>query len=109
MKASAQSYSRWFGLDKDIESLGRSYETCQAIKSKQAAAPLHPWVWPDAPWSCNHVDYPGPFVGKMLFGVVNAPSKWTEVIIMNPYIPEHDGSTLDSVWLIWLARAIGFQ
>ena len=65
MKALARSYFWWIGLDKDIESLGRSCESCQAIKSNPAVAPLHPWVWPDAPWSRIHVDYAGPFLGKM--------------------------------------------
>ena len=83
MKALTRSYFWWFGLHKDIESLGRSCETCQAIKSNPAAVPLHPWVWPDASWTCIHVDYARPFVGKMFFVVVDAHSKWPEVIIMN--------------------------
>ena len=32
MKALARSYLWWIGLDKDIESLGKSCESCQAIK-----------------------------------------------------------------------------
>ena len=68
-------------MDKDIESLGRSCESCQAIKSNPAAAPLHPWVWPDAPWSRIHVNYAGPFLGKMFLVVVDAHSKWPEVLI----------------------------
>ena len=70
-------------LDKDIKSLGRSCETCQTVKSNLAAAPLHPWVWPDTPWTRIHVDYTVPFLRKMLFVVVDAHSKWPKVIIMN--------------------------
>ena len=65
MKASARSYFWWIGLDKDITNLGKSCESCQADKSNPTAAPLHPWVWPDAPWTRIHADYAGPFLGKM--------------------------------------------
>ena len=65
MKALAKSYVWWIGLDKYIESMGRSCETCQAIKSNPAAAPLHPWVWPDTPRSCIHVYYARHLIGKM--------------------------------------------
>ena len=82
MKALARSYFWWSGLDKDIEDLGKSCTACQAIKSNPTAAPLHPWVWPDTPWTRIHVDYAGPFRGKMFLVVVDAHSKWPEVIMM---------------------------
>ena len=41
MKALAHSYFWWIGLDKDIESMGKSCEKCQAAKSNPTAAPLH--------------------------------------------------------------------
>ena len=40
MKAVARSYFWWIGLDEDIETLGKSYEEYQAVKSNPAAAPL---------------------------------------------------------------------
>ena len=83
MKAVARSYFWWIGLDKDIESLGRSCDSCQAVKSNPATAPLHPWVWPDSPWARIHVDFAGPFLGKMFLVVIDAHSKWPEVIMMN--------------------------
>ena len=55
MKAIAHSYFWWNGLDKDIENLGKSCQTCQAVQSHPAAAPLHPWVWPDTPWKQGYV------------------------------------------------------
>ena len=42
---------------------------------------LHPWSWPTAPWKRIHVDYAGPFLGNMYLVVVDAHSKWAEVII----------------------------
>ena len=48
-----------------------------------AKAPLHPWEWPERPWSRLHVDYAGPFLGKMFLVIVDAYSKWLEVVITN--------------------------
>ena len=41
---------------------------------------LHPWLWPAKPWQSIHVDFAGPFMGKMFLIVVDAHSKWPEVI-----------------------------
>ena len=45
-------------------------------------APLHPWEWPERPWSRIHVDYAGPFLGKWFLIVIDAHSKWIEVAIV---------------------------
>ena len=50
MKAIACSYFWWTGLDQDIGRLANSCESCQAVKSSPAVAPLHTWAWPDAAW-----------------------------------------------------------
>ena len=42
-------------------------------------APLHPWARPLKPWSRVHIDYAGPFEGKMFLLIVDAYSKWLEV------------------------------
>ena len=82
MKAIARSYFWWSGLDKAIEDLAKSCSVCQSLQATPAAAPLHPWVWPDSPWKRIHVDFAGPFQGKMFFILVDAHSKWPEVITM---------------------------
>ena len=43
---------------------------------------LHPWSWPARPWQCIHLDFAGPFMGSMFMVVVDAHSKWLEVIPM---------------------------
>eukprot|EP00731_Ephydatia_muelleri_P002412 Em0001g2412a len=57
--------------------------TCQVAKSAPPKAPLHPWVWPSKPWERIHVDFAGPFQRKTFFIVVDAHSKWPEVIPMS--------------------------
>jgi len=46
-------------------------------------APLHPWLWPSQPWQRIHIDYAGPVDGRMLLIIVDAHSKWPEVIPMS--------------------------
>ena len=41
-------------------------------------APLHPWEWPRHPWARLHLDYTGPFLGKMLLITAGAYSKWID-------------------------------
>lgn len=81
MKSIARSYFWWSGLDRDIEMLAKSCNACQAVKASPSVAPLHPWVWPDAPWKRLHIDFAGPFLGKMFLVVIDAHSKWPEVSV----------------------------
>ena len=89
MKAIAQSYFWWAGLNKAIENVTRGCQACQDIQAAPAVAPLHPWVWPDAPWKQIHVDFAGPFIGKMFFIMVNAHTKWPEVVSMTSTTTQH--------------------
>ena len=52
---------------------------CIKNHSSPSAAPLHTWEYPTGPWERVHVDFAGPFMGKMFFIVVDAFSKWIEV------------------------------
>lgn len=82
MKSLARSYFWWTGLDEDIEKIAKSCKACQEQKSKPPKAPLHPWIWPNTPWKRIHIDFAGPFLNKMFLIVVDAHSKWPEVIQM---------------------------
>ena len=83
MKALSRSYLWWPGLDKELETYAQHCEACQTMRNTPAPAPLHPWLWPTKPWMHVHVDFAGPFQGKMYFIVVDAHSKWPEVIPMS--------------------------
>lgn len=43
-------------------------------------APLHPWEFPATAWEHIHIDYAGPYLGRMFLVVVDAFSKWLEVV-----------------------------
>ncbi len=80
MKALARSHVWWPGLDKNLEERASA---CQSVKQAPAAAPLHPWIWPTKPWQRVHINFAGPFQGKMYFLAVDAHSKWPEVVEMS--------------------------
>ena len=52
------------------------------VKSGPASAQLNPWVWPNAPWRCIHIDFSGSLFGEMFLIIIDAHSKWPEVIVM---------------------------
>ena len=69
-------------MDHEIEDMVRHCTECQRAQASPAAAPLHPWKWPTRPWARLHVDFAGPMDGRMYLIVVDAHSKWLEVLPM---------------------------
>ena len=89
MKSLARSYVWWPKMDTHLEEKVKSCATCQ---SHQKTPPcLHPWEWPGRPLSRLHVDYAGPFMGKMFLLIIDAHSKW-----MNIYCVDKMRSTFAS-------------
>ena len=82
MKSVARSYVWWPKLGQDLEQLTSSCVPCQAVKQSPPAMPLHPWIWPSRPWQQIHVDFAGPFLGKMFLLFIDAKSKWPEIHVM---------------------------
>ena len=82
MKGLARGYVWWPGMDKELEDKVKSCQKCQEHQKLPAAAPLHPWEWPSRPWERIHVDYAGPFMGRMFLVLVDAHSKWLHVDIV---------------------------
>ena len=70
----------WPGMERDIETTVRTCAECQTVRAAPPVAPLHPWKWPTRPWARLHLDYAGPFLGKMFLVLIDAHSKWIEAI-----------------------------
>ena len=64
MKTLARGYLWWRLIDIDIVSVVKECDMCQQRHKSQAASPLHPWKWPQEPWSRLHIDYEGPIRDK---------------------------------------------
>ena len=82
MKGLARSYFWWPGVDKQIKELAKNCDACQRIQGKPQTAPLHLWLPCTRPWERIHIDFAGPFENLMFLIVVDAFSKWPEVVIM---------------------------
>ena len=66
-------------MDTDIKQKAKKCDQCQTNQKRLPVAPLHPWEWPGKPWSRIHIDYAGPFQGRMFLVIVDSHSKWLEV------------------------------
>ena len=83
MKALASSYVYWPGINKDIKRLVSDCATCQEHRNVTPSMELHPWEWPDKPWSRLHADFAGPLLGHMFLILVDAHSKWMDIYTMS--------------------------
>ena len=79
MKSLARSYFWWPGIDKQLENCVKLCETCQMHQKSSPPSFFHPWSWPNKPWSRVHIDYAGPFLGKMFLMMIDAHTKRMEV------------------------------
>ena len=79
MKRLARYYVWWPGLDNDLESYVKTCEPCQVNQKTPPAVPLHPWSWPNH--GRVHIDYAGPFMGRIFRLVIDAYTKWSDVHI----------------------------
>ena len=79
MKALARSYIWWPAIDKTLERYVRTCTTCQEHQHAPQHAPIHPWEFPDKPWSRLHIDY-ATIDNQEVLIVVDAHSKWIEAV-----------------------------
>ncbi|KAJ8866834.1 hypothetical protein PR048_032695 [Dryococelus australis] len=70
MKQLARRYVYWKKTDSDIEHLVRI----------QPKSPSHPWEEPEHKWQRTHIDYAGPYQDHHFLVVVDAKSKWAEIV-----------------------------
>ena len=75
MKSLARSYFWWVKMDEDIKKRVKMCESCQKHQSILASALVYPWERTNNPWVRLHIDYLGPFMGKMFLVIVDSCSK----------------------------------
>ncbi len=103
MKGLARSYVWWPKIDESIEQLAKACTACQMNQANPAKAPAHPWIPCTRPWERIHVDYAGPVEGQMLLVVVDAFSKWPEVVLKRS---STSTATIDSLRTIFSRQGI---
>lgn len=82
MKGMARSLVWWPNMDAEVERCSRQCSQCLQNSPMPPKAEPVPWPEPKECWERLHLDYAGPFEGKMLLVLVDAKSKWLEVIIV---------------------------
>ena len=80
MKKLARSYLWWPGMDEALERLSASCQKCLENRPMPPKAELHPWEWPKSPWHRLHIDHAGPLNGNQFLIIVDAHTKWVEII-----------------------------
>ena len=103
MKNLARSYIWWPNLCADLVVKVKSCTECQASRPVPAMAPLHPWEWPERPWARLHLDYAGPFLGRMFLILVDAHSKWMDVI---PVHSATSSATIEKLRIIFSTHGL---
>ena len=79
MKGLARATLWWPKLDQAIEDKVKSCHMCQVNQNAPVKAPLHPWEWPERPWSRIHIDHAGPYHNQLWLIIVDAHSKWLDI------------------------------
>lgn len=81
-KQLARKYMWWPLIDRDIENKVKECLVCQETAKKPSETQQAKWSWPAGPWKRLHLDFAGPYEGKMFLVIVDAYSKYLEIVPM---------------------------
>uniref|UniRef100_A0A914VIB5 RNA-directed DNA polymerase n=1 Tax=Plectus sambesii TaxID=2011161 RepID=A0A914VIB5_9BILA len=82
MKRLARQRFWWLGMGKEIEKKTAQCDACKRMLTKTSKVPLQPWLAAQRPFQRLHINFAGPYLDAMWLIVVNAYSKWIEVMRM---------------------------
>ncbi|XP_058448351.1 uncharacterized protein K02A2.6-like [Malaya genurostris] len=80
MRSLARNYVYWPGIDEQIAQVVRSCNKCAEAAKTNSKTKLESWPLPQQPWQRVHCDFAGPVDGIYYLIVVDAYSRWPEVI-----------------------------
>ncbi len=100
MKSLARAYVWWPKMDLDLEHKVQHCKQCQGNQKMPPPVPLQPWEWPNRPCSRLHLDFAGPFMGRMFLVMVDAHTKWLEAHILKNITASVTVDTLGQVFSV---------
>ena len=84
----------WFpNIDKEIEKLVKTCETCEKLSNSPNKSSPHPWDWPIEPMDCVHIDF-FEFENNKFLAMVDSYSKWIELKVANSWKTDNTIKTL---------------
>lgn len=83
MKSLARSYVYWPNIDAEIKDYVQKCSQCAEAADSPTKSTLHSWLIPTSAWQRIHADFAGPINSKFYLIIVDALSKWPEVIEMS--------------------------
>ncbi|XP_063879465.1 uncharacterized protein K02A2.6-like [Scylla paramamosain] len=81
-KAIVRSFVWWLGMDKDIDEYVKGCGECAVQQNNPPVVCQHRWECPKFAWQRLHIDFAGPFLDHSYLIIVDAYSKWPEVVPM---------------------------
>ncbi|XP_045453790.1 uncharacterized protein K02A2.6-like [Melitaea cinxia] len=82
MKLLARERCWYPGIDRDIEKVAADCDRCISMRTAPARANMESWEWPRSVFERIHLDFLGPFHGKIYMVLIDAHSKWLECVEM---------------------------
>ncbi|XP_028517963.1 uncharacterized protein K02A2.6-like [Exaiptasia diaphana] len=76
----ARMYLWWPGIDVDIKNQVKECLSCQENAKKPADIQQAKWSWPAGPSKRLHLDFAGPYEGRMFLAIVDAYFKYLEIV-----------------------------
>jgi len=92
-----RSFTYWPGVDKDIKNIAKFCEGCAKNANFPRKYSQHHWEYPIATWVRKHIEYAGPFQGKMLLIFTDAYFKWLELAVTKPITASATSALLDDL------------
>jgi transposase InsO family protein len=80
MRHQASATVWWPKINADIEQFVKECKSCQKFQNMVPQNPILPWPTPDAPWERLHLDFAGPFQNKHWLVIIDAYSRWLDII-----------------------------
>uniref|UniRef100_A0A8C5PIS1 Gypsy retrotransposon integrase-like protein 1 n=1 Tax=Leptobrachium leishanense TaxID=445787 RepID=A0A8C5PIS1_9ANUR len=80
MKQKARGYVWWPNIDADITAYVNACVGCAQTARDPPRGCIQPWTWPTVLWFRLHLDFAGPIRGQTFLIIIDAHSKWPEVI-----------------------------